>query len=386
MITLVSLLFFLLPILAFPLLIVAFLLDKNMLHKKIYSIFIAIEAAIILYYFIPDPTKDLSRYYTIMNRLSFMSIGDFWIYLTSRVEPIANIYFYFFSKIGNHSWIMVGTTLISYFLINYVLFDYQKKRNINNQDFNMIYIFMLCTFYLVDDITGIRFCLARLIFFVALYLDICKNNKTLKVKLLYLLSPLIHSSCIIFLIIRILCHFIKYKFNLKIFLVLVICSISPQIIMKIAHTASNIPFFSSLSAKAEEYLSLSAGFYPMFVVQIIIMLFLFFCLLYVRNRCDKNMLKYANYILIILSIALLFVRSTSLSTRFIRASITFSLPLLMEYLNSLKSKNKLLIYLFMLGICVISLAFQVSHLTVEIHYGTLFEEGLFRNLFALLFG
>lgn len=384
MIILISILFFLFPFLSLPIILVLFFVDKNFKHKRIYVIFLAILASLLLYYFTPDPSKDLFRYYIIMGKLSAFSISEFWMYLTSRVEPVSNIYLYIFSKIGNFNLIMIATTLISYMLIFHVLFDHQKKVKLSNQDFNIILVFMFSVFYLVDDITGIRFCLARIVFFLALYLDMYKNNKKLYVKFLYLLSLLIHSSCVIFIVLRIFLKFIKNRFNIKTFLFLTVLSISPQVIIKMASVASKISFLSTLSVKAEEYLNLNAGFYPMFILQIIVMLFLFIVLIFLKKNCKSSNTIYINYVLLVLSIGLLFVRCTSISTRFIRAAIIFSLPILMDYLKTLKSKNKLVVYIILLVISGVSICFQISHLTVKITYGDLFETGIFKNIISLL--
>ena len=385
MLLFVSLLFFIIPILAFPIVFISFLLDKNTAHKKIYAFFLIILAAILLYYFIPDPSKDLYRYYIIMNKLSLMDLHEFYVYLTSRVEPLANIYFYIHSKLGNHNLIMITTSLISYSMLFYVLFNHQKNIKLINLDFNIIFIFMISVFYLVDDITGIRFCLARLIIYIALYLELYKGEKGLFVILLYCLAPLVHTSCLIFIIVRFFLYFIHYKFNIKTFFCLFLVSLTPNFIIKFARFFSGIPIFSSFEAKAIEYLELNAGFYPMFILQVIIMIFLIIILIYIKKSDLDTNKKYIDYVLIILCIGLLFVRSTSISTRFIRAGIIFSLPLLMDLLKNLKFKNKIIMYISLFMISAISIAFQTSHLIVEISYGNLFTDGLFKNLIGLLF-
>ena len=384
MIILFSVLFFLFPILSMPLILLAFFNEKKIRYKKYYAFLIAVFAGILLFYFIPDSSKDLYRYYIIMNRLSIMSLNNFITYLTSRVEPLSNIYFYVFSKFSSINIIMFATTLISYGLIFYVLFEHQKKEKLANLDFNIITIFALSVFYLVDDITGIRFCLGRLIFFVALYLDMYKNKRSISTLILYTITPLIHSSCLIFVIIRVIITLLKNKYNIKTFLILWFVSLSPTFIIKFANTFSNIPLFSSLGSKAEEYLSLNAGFYPMFILQIIIMFFLFFVLLYTRKHKQDSNTKYINFVLIVLTIGLLFIKSTSISTRFIRAGIIFSLPILMEFIKMLKIKNKCVAYIVIILLSSASLLFQISHLTVKISYGNLFDEGLLKNIFSLL--
>ena len=284
MVIIISIIFFLFPIFSFPLIILAFLLDKNYKHKIIYAVLLALLAAILLYYFIPDSSKDLYRYYTIMGRLSNLSLNDFFIYMSGRTEPLANIYFYIFAKTGNNNLIMIVTTLISYGLIYYVIFNHQKVAKLSNLDFNVIFLFILSVLYLVDDITGIRFCIARLLVFLALYLDLFKGKKNTWIILLYLISMLIHTSCIVFVLARLFMKISKNKFNICTFLFLLLIAMSPQLIITASSYLSNVPFLSSLSAKAQEYLNLNAGLYSMFVLQIIIAIVLYIILLYAKTK------------------------------------------------------------------------------------------------------
>ena len=385
MIVFISTLFFLLPFISLPVIVSAFLLDNNFKHKKLYMIFLAISASILMFYFTPDSTKDLYRYYIMMGKLSNLTISDFLIYLSSRTEPLSNIYFYIFSKIGNYNYIMIMTTLLSYGLIFYVLFDHQKKVKLYNQDFNIIVICMFAIFYLVDDISGIRFCIGRILFFLALYLDLYKNKKSFLTLILYLITPLIHSSCIILVFIRLMMLLLKNKFNLKTLICMVLLSISPQIIIKMASILSNVPVLSSLGSKAEAYLSLNAGFYPMFVLQIVIMILLLILLLYLKKHDEQINEGYVNFVLVILFVGLLFIQCTSISTRFIRVAEIFSLPILMDYLKTLKKKNKIIVYIIILIISGVSVIFQISHLTFLISYGELFENGIFKNVIGILF-
>ena len=201
--------FVLAPFLATPFVIMGLFLDKSMKNKKIYAIMLAILIALLLYYFIPDESKDLSRYYTIMGQLSTKSIGELWEYALVRDDPMSWTYFYTISKLGNHNLVMIFTTLISYSILFYVVFDHQKKAKISNLDFGMVLVFMLSTFYLVDDITGVRFCIGRLVFFLALYLEMYKGVKKRRAIALYIISALMHSSCILFIGLRILLKIMK---------------------------------------------------------------------------------------------------------------------------------------------------------------------------------
>ncbi len=382
-IILITTLFFFFPIISIPCLIIFFLFEKNIKRKKYYAILIAIIISIVMYYFVPDISKDLYRYYIIMRRFANMPFNVFLAYITNSTEPLSNLYFYMISKTGNNNLIMIITTLISYGLIYAVLFNHQEKTKLSNFDFNIVFIFMLSVFYLVDDITGIRFCLARLILFWTLYQDLFKGKKNMTILLLYPISILIHTSCIIFVFARILMFLSKNKFNIKIFFLLLMLILSPQIIISMSSYLSNISFLSSLSIKANEYLHLNAGFYPMFILQVIIAILLYITLIYSKEKGLSNKV-YINYILIILSFGLLMITKTSISTRFIRAGIIFSLPVIMDYIKSLKNKSKIAFCLIVFIICDASLLFQYSHLTYLITYDKLFETGIFRNIVSLL--
>lgn len=384
MIAAITILFFFLPVFSLPLVLLALILESDNKRKLWYAILIGIFVAILLYYLIPDESKDLYRYYILMGKNYNAPFGEFLLSLTTKTEPISNIYFYLFSKTGNYNLITIFTTIISYGIILYILFSQQKTNRTSNLGFNIILFLSFSTIYLIDDITGIRFCIGRLLFTLAIYLDLYKKKRNILTSLLYLSSALVHTSCIILILLRLFHKMTKEKFNIVTLLLVAAVSLSPTILLSASANLSNIPFLTTLSDKAAEYLELNAGLYSMFILQIILAIIFTFILCWIRKKGKSNN-GYINFVLLVLTFGLLMISKTSISTRFIRAGLTLSLPVIADGVSIATKKQKLILYPTLILASLASIAFQIRHLTYLISYGDLFGDGLFKNLIWLLF-
>ena len=382
MIAIISIIFFFFPVFSILPIFLGLSLDKK--YERIYAIFFSIIVAIILYYMIPDTDMDLYRYYRTMNEFSNMSLMKFWQAYGTSAELLANFVLFLFSKFHNNSLIMVFTTLTSYGIIFYILFDYLKITKLGKIERLSILCFVLSTFLIVYNITGFRFCLARLIFFLAIYLDYFKNQKNIITKILYIIPIFIHSSSVTLVLVRMFMFLFKNNIGFKETIIILLISISPNYIIAILSHFTNISFLSTLSSRAEIYLSGAySGMSNIYLLQLALMFFLLGIVLYEKKKRIGNQ-KFINFSLIILLISLFYIKTNSIATRFILISTTNSFIFLQDILGKLKPKNRLVIISAMLAFTFMYLLYQIISLRDVVGYGGLVREGLLKNIIQLL--
>lgn len=381
MLVLVLILFIFFPILALPFTLIGLLAEKKINNKKIYCAIFSIIASITLFCLYPDSTMDLYRYYNIMHTYSNMSFNNFSSEILSGIEPLMNIIFFIFSQMSNHHLLVLFVGIISYFIQFYIIFDYQKKVNLSNFQLNIIIIYFISTFLIIYHIAGIRLCLGRMIFLLALYMDFFKNKHSLFNKLLYVVPIFIHQSILIFLILRICLFLNKNKFDLKFAILMLMVSISPRILISFTEKiSSNVLAFSKLTSRAESYLSIGNSVANIYKLQFALMIFIYLVIAFMKYKKISTNNKFVNYTLAILSVGLFFSYSSSISTRFISTACSFTPIIFMDCIKNILPKDRMA---FVLMLMIFS-AFYVAFQFVQFKVGGVYV-GLFTPNFQISF-
>lgn len=362
------------PILSLPLVILLMVSNKKLNNKKYYAFLFSLIIAMLLYKMTPRTTMDLYRYYQMMDIYSIMEPKLFFQQVFLDVEPLMNIVFYIFSQFGNNNLIIVFTTIVSYAILFYIVFDYQKKIQLSNFRLNIILIYFVSTFVIISNITGIRFCLARLIFFLALYFDLYHNKKGIGVVLLYVLPILIHESLFALLLLRLILFFNKNKIDFKIITFGIIFIMFPNLIPTMLEIISkNFVFLSKFSDKAHNYMQYGNKFDNIYILNLTLTLFVFFIILIIKSKKIEANQKFINYNILVIIISLMFISNETISIRFLVSLISFSLLIMMDFIKKLSSKNCLAFTIAILAISLFYIAFQFIQLTI----GSTFEKLIF---------
>lgn len=360
------------PFLSLPIILCFLFASKNIKTKQIYSILFSISIGFVLYKMVPRETMDLYRYYDIMNLYSKLSYGDFINNFLFNIEPLINTFFYIFSKFNDHNLIIVFTTFISYLILFYIVFDYQKNIKLSNLKINIILFYFLSVFLIIYNITGIRFCLARLIFLLALYLDFYKNKKGILLILLYILPVFFHQSAFLLLILRLLLLLNKNKFDFKLFIFSVVIFIFPSYMVNIfSMLFGGSSYLIGLLDKATKYVGYGNAFANIYKLQLTLTGFIGIVLLIMKFKKIKTNDRFLNYSILILLISIGFISSETISTRFIGVLCSCSFLLFMDFINSLNSKNTIAFLFMLLPFCLFYLAFQFIQF---------YADGIFNNL------
>ncbi|MBO5530139.1 MAG: EpsG family protein [Bacilli bacterium] len=367
MVLIMSFLSTILPIIVLPLVLLFLMIEKNNHNKKIYCVIFAIIVSFILYNFKPNQSLDLYRYYKLMDSFSLLDFSSFFKYLTSNIEPISNLLFYFFSKTNDNNLLIYFISLISYLIQIYIIFDYQEKKELSNGKFNVIIIYFLSTFQIIYYISGVRFCLARLLFFLALYQDFYKGKKGILIILLYMIPVLIHQSMLILLIFRLLLLINRNKFDFKFIIFFLLMFIIPNLIFNFTdQLSSSFSFLGLLSQRTEGYLNSGNNFSNIYKLQLCLLIIMIIYTLLIKYKKIETNNKMINYSLIVMFFSLVFYNSAVLSNRFISICSSYFILFLMDYIKSIKGFFRFVLEIIILIMSFVFLIFQF----IQLKFGT----------------
>lgn len=253
MIFITTIMFFIYPILTFPIIILGALRDRK--YRNIYMIFLAFDIALISLNL--DPKKyglDLNVYFSIMDNIKNISWNTFFEIYVNQKEILTNLLFYVFASIGNYNLWTFFVTFFCYSSLFYIVSDYAGIKKINNKQFILVVGICILFYNNISAITGLRNSLAINIFTLALYFEYFRKKKNIVYKILYLIPCTIHMSMIIGIIIRLIIPFYKGKNKKYILIALIVYAISPTMIINFASKLGNTAMFSDIYEKTNTYI------------------------------------------------------------------------------------------------------------------------------------
>lgn len=253
MIFITTIMFFIYPILTFPIIILGALRDRK--YRNIYMIFLAFDIALISLNL--DPKKyglDLNVYFSIMDNIKNISWNTFFEIYVNQKEILTNLLFYVFSSIGNYNLWTFFVTFFCYSSLFYIVSDYAGIKKINNKQFILVVGICILFYNNISAITGLRNSLAINIFTLALYFEYFRKKKNILYKILYVIPCTIHMSMIIGIIIRLIIPIYNGKNKKYILIALIVYAVSPTIIINFASKLGNIAMFSDIYEKTNTYI------------------------------------------------------------------------------------------------------------------------------------
>ena len=384
MIVLISILAILFPIFSLPIIVLCMFFEKNIRKKKFYCIIFSVVISFITYIYIPNDTMDLHRYYVFMDSLKNFNLMDFMQEYLFNAEPLMNFIFYIFAKTNDNHLIMIFVTLFSYYVHFYIIFDYQSEKKLSNSKFNVVLLFFISIF-LIQSLTGIRFMIAKTVFFLALYFDFYKNKRDIITIFLYILPIFIHQSSIILLLFRVLMLLNHNKIDYKFLLLFIIIFISPSIILNLSETiSSNSSIFSLLNQRASSYLNEGNTAANIYKLQFSLLIFLILTCTYIKlKKISVNKPMYS-FLIIMVFISLFFSSSLTISTRFITISALYAILFLMDIEEGLSNKKQLLLLLIISAFSVMYITYQFITLS-NASYPGIFQFSLAYSVISVIF-
>ncbi len=385
----ISIIFFIIsPIISLPIIILGIIFDKK--NKIGHLILLAIDIAILSYYFEPGKEYDLYKYFIIMNEYSKIDFMTFAKNILTITEPAIRMIFFLVSKTQNYYLLSAICTFFVYFIVFYMINDYSKKINLKGIYTFLIVIFFISCMNYINFASGLRNGVAIAVFAFAIYLEYVKNKKKIVYKLLYIIPCLLHKSLFIAILIRIFMNFDSKKMKKIYSILMIIIFLSSTSILFFANILSNIPIFSTLYEKAIYYIGeeerntiLNAS--SLSILNLIIVIFI--TTIYNYNKKffkDKIDIKIYNVISYIVIFILAMLSYLQFFARFSFLLFIIGLIPLMDYL---KLENKKLNFLctLMLFFIIMGIGIVGQYATLKnISFGNLFNENIAANIFTLI--
>lgn len=363
--------------------ILYFLDDKK--NSLFYSLLIGLTLGIIAYYFIPPQNYDLYRHHLI----TYKYIGKNWDYFifslkTIDAEFLPLIISYIISWSNNVNLLQLIVVTTGYTIIFYIMHDYKKENNLNSIIFLTIVMFTFFGFNALNFISGLWNYIAIIIFALALYFDYIKQyNKTLCF-VLYLITLLLHNSMFFPLAIVLIYKCFKNKLNIKSFIITILICIFPTTILSIINSVVNIEIFKTIEQLYNTYLIKNEYMYNFYggsvlFIEISKLLVILICIFMQK---EKNKYSGISGLIILMSICIVLMLPQSIVM--IRFIMLIQFIGIIPLTNNLKKITRT--KLILLWIMIILLGFYILYfykLFVNQNFGTLFSDGLIKNIITI---
>lgn len=380
---LASILFIISPILSMPVVLLGLFLEKK--HKRYYCFLLSVMIGIICYYIVPNRGMDISRYYEYLDEIRYLPITEALKGISSQTEIITNLFFYVISQLNNNSLVVFFSSLIYYNILFYIIIDYCKIKDLTNKQINMIIIYAMITIWIIPNILGIRYAISMVVFLLAIYLDMVKQKKNIIYKLLYILPILIHSSTILFLIMRLILLISNRKTKILIIAIIVLISATPDFIFTLTQNLPGANIVESVSKSVQNYLiDGKETFENINLLKIGLAISFAFALYGIKEKVPKENKLY-NYTVLMLVLSLAFCYSPTLCIRLIDFTNLLFILMLIEIgsiKDLLKAKNNIITFYFIIML-LISLRTQIIYFKQPESYNNLIPDKIATNVFSI---
>ncbi|MBR0480615.1 EpsG family protein [Candidatus Saccharibacteria bacterium] len=347
--TIITLLTFLLcPLLALPLVLICS--KKDIKHQKFYLLLISLFVALFAYGYHPSSTEDLYRHQENLSKYQNYTFDDSIKTMQTKPEQLTLLYEILISKLNNPGLLQFFTTKICYFLIFYLLSEYSKRYpGISKAKTIGVWLFVLSGFHFFVIVSNIFYTLALEVFSLGVYVDYEKKKKISW--LLYIISPLIHTSAILPLILIIFYKIFKSKISAKSVLVLTIAILLISTILPILSNLFSLPIINEVNSLYRSYFYNEDHWARLHSVSILILylsrLAPVILSMHDNRRAVAGIGGFATFTLI--AVILLFFQ-TSFSIRYIHIVVLCGIPTLFEALSSTRQSSVVCLSLYLFAI------------------------------------
>ena len=251
--------FLLFPIITTPFLLIPIVYRFR--YSRYYLMLFVIGISLIALRYIPYFTDDGAYHFKAAYLYQFYdNIFDWFKNLMSKNIPTEYGYYnyplfalllYIFSKTGTYSLISFTVIMIVYFLYTKIIYDISRKYNISKFLFLLALLTMIAIVNVRYTTSGMRYSLAVSILVFLFYKEINNGFKVNKTIYFYLVPVLIHSSTVIFVLMRLMFPWLKdmkiYKKLTVLFSLPLLIQLSPVL------QRLNINYLSFLLEKFDVY-------------------------------------------------------------------------------------------------------------------------------------
>lgn len=236
---------------------------------------VTVLLSVLAFYFEPNETDDLTRYYSQINYLREYGfdylqrcfnegINDWNVY------RVCGYYFYFISKLPSNSFLPAITIFISYGLLFLVIYKVANKFNVSKGNLFLALMFFLSTYWFYDTASGIRNGLVFSVIFTCAYYMLYERKHVLLCFVGCILSCFMHSAGIILIGIIIITYLTINMSSKFLNIILVFGLAAGGWFMDYLAGISDNEYIQSIAGKAERHLSgVSLDTGTMFIVNVV---------------------------------------------------------------------------------------------------------------------
>ena len=319
-----------------------YLKAKTRRAKVITSFMMALGFALSAYAFVPKSSYDLVRHHEMAE--NFAQLPSFSAFLETigdyDLELLPQLYSFMIAKIGDYNLMQSIIVLIGYGLLFYILKDYKDHKRLTNGKFLMVVLLIIFGQHILFYFSGLYNYFVINLFAFATYIDYVKRRKKIA-WVIYLLSPLIHSSMFLPLLLMVFLKMKKGKITIRTSFVFAIILLLFSTIMNLIVGVVDINYLSGLVKTYNNYMlhndymmSFYDGFY-LFMSITKIFIVLLACWMQ-RKSSENEALRNFAYLM---SVAIIILSFSSIAiTRFSSLALFVALPLIFDIICQ-KNRN-----------------------------------------------
>ena len=323
--------FLLFPIITTPFLLIPIVYRFR--YSRYYLMLFVIGISLIALRYIPYFTDDGAYHFKAAYLYQFYdNIFDWFKNLMSKNIPTEYGYYnyplfalllYIFSKTGTYSLISFTVIMIVYFLYTKIIYDISRKYNISKFLFLLALLTMIAIVNVRYTTSGMRYSLAVSILVFLFYKEINNGFKVNKTIYFYLVPVLIHSSTVIFVLMRLMFPWLKdmkiYKKLTVLFSLPLLIQLSPVL------QRLNINYLSFLLEKFDVYqntatfisLFRTSDLYNVYIGVFICFLYIFFYHTNFRFQTNHKVDLFSSFVLYICLLTLSVLPFLTILDRFV---------------------------------------------------------------------
>lgn len=193
---------------------------QRKVDKRWDGLLISTYFAMLGFFFIPNSTSDLNRYFVILDGIRSQPILKYfsgWS-MYDVVLSLQKIYFFLIASLGNNHFLPAITMFIVYFIGLWMIYDQGKNGSVTFMEYRVAQITFLLLVPFAMIVNNTRNILAVAVFILALYVESFHQDKLRIWLVLYIASMSIHSGVWPFIVIRLLLEMVnlwrKRKFEM----------------------------------------------------------------------------------------------------------------------------------------------------------------------------
>ena len=339
------------PMLSIPLNIFGIIFTKGKIRKT-YGFLLAFCLAIIAFIWVPDNTMDLYRHHQQVKALADFDVAQLGTYIKAELEPMHYLIKFFVAQIGSHNLLEFIVVFCGYSELFWLICDLAELKQIKKSTLILILVYAFSSIRFIDFISGLWFNFAMINIGLGVYLEFFRNTKRIQY-VLYALAVCLHVSALYAVVLLILINklrvFKKVRFSVLLILFLTMVSFGGVVLLINNLFGSDSSLVVLLNRMYNGYFVNGAQFDDLHTGWELYLSLVNMTLCFVLGfwYCKKGKIKneYGSLLVYLtVSVATILI-GAGVFIRFKTLLVILLLPIIIAYLDTVKNKAKILLFI-----------------------------------------